>query len=132
MSPSSSLFLTQIALPLGSGLTRMLSDRLSRQRERCVQTEGHPDCLVRSTGNARTHTHEEKNRDSLCLSEKNPLDNCRTRGLHPASECAGNCKNITARLWVAQRKFTLAKQPPVHVHFNVRDIVQVFPQQYVI
>lgn len=56
MSPSSSLFLTQIALPLGSGLARMLSDRLSRQWERRVQTEGHPDCLVRSTGNTHART----------------------------------------------------------------------------
>lgn len=60
MSPSSSLFLTQIALPLGSGLARMFSDRLSRQRERRVQTKGHPDCLVRSTSNTCTHTWRER------------------------------------------------------------------------
>lgn len=57
MSPSSSLFLTQIALPLGSRLARMFSDRLSRQRECRIQTKGHPDCLVRSMAtHAHTHT----------------------------------------------------------------------------
>lgn len=52
--PSFSMFLTQMALPPGSGLDGMFPDRLSRQREDHVQTEGHPDCLVLSMGKTQT------------------------------------------------------------------------------
>lgn len=52
--PSFSLFLARRELPPGSGLGRMFSDRLSRQREGRVQTQGHPDCRVLSTGETQT------------------------------------------------------------------------------
>lgn len=68
---------------------------------------------------------KQNNHDSRCLRRKSLLIIAEP-GLHPATECAGNCKNTTSRLWVAQRK------THKHTHLDVQDIVQVFPQQYII
>lgn len=85
--PSASFsFLTQIAPPPGSGLAGLLfpTDYLDGEnaafKQRVIQTVSFDP----PTQNTHRHT---QSRDSLCLGERNPPDNRRTRGGPAANLC---------------------------------------------
>lgn len=90
----------------------MFSDRLSRLREGHVHTTGHPDCLDLSGGQSPNGTTRADNKWThafvLHLSTQHRKQAASTE-IHP------------------HRHFTHAHRPRVG-----QDIVQVFPQQYII